>query len=186
VEKLPLVIDQPTLDAVTASLEYILTLAARDDRRSPSVVSPSAPPQAMQAASTWSWFGADSAPKSNPNSPVTWLLDDPNAPVVSPIEDGFVIGGVNTSNQALSQVHATLKPDGSGREIALALKVEGRAADGNAVIPAGARFSFGSEMLDAAQPSTGAILTFRYVVAGQQKAAILYISAATIARFASR
>jgi hypothetical protein len=185
-EKLPLVVDRQTLDMVTASLDYILTPAARDNGGPPSVASPSAPPQAMQAASTWSWFGSDSAPKSNANSPVTWLLDDPNAPVVSPIEDGFAIGGVNTSDQALSQVHATLKPDGSRREIPLVLKVEGRAVEGGAVIPAGARFSFGSETPHPADPSAGAILTFRYVVAGQQKAAILYISAATIARFASR
>lgn len=194
-EKLPLVIDQQTLDAVTASLEYILTPAAQDSR--PAIAAaPATSPQAVQAASTWSWFGWDSAPKSNANkstantsnanSPVTWLLDDPNAPVVSPIEDGFAIGGVNTSNQALSQVRATLKPDGSWREIALVLKVEGRAAEGGAVIPPGARFSFGSETPDQADPSAGAILTFRYVVGGQQKAAILYISAATIARFASR
>ena len=105
--------------------------------------------------------------------------------VVAPIEDGFAIGGVNSSDQDLSQVQATLKPDGGGREIALALRVEGRAAS-NAVIPAGARFSFGSDATDDAKPSTGAILTFRYVIAGQQKAAIVYLSAATIARFASR
>ena len=116
---------------------------------------------------------------------MTWFLDDPNAPVVAPIEDGFAIGGINTSDQDLSQVHATLKPDGSGREIALALKVEGRVAR-NAVIPAGTRFSFGSDTPEDAEPSAGAILTFRYVIAGQQKAAILYLSAATIARFASR
>ena len=83
-------------------------------------------------------------------------------------------------------MHATLKPDGSRREIPLVLKVEGRAAEAQAVIPEGARFSFGSETRDPADPSAGAILTFRYVVAGQQKAAILYVSAATIARFASR
>ncbi len=185
-EKLPLVLDGQTLDAVMASLEHISTLAAHGNGGPSTEGSPSATPQAMQAATATGWFGADSAPKSNANSPVTWLLDDPNAPVVSPIEDGFAIGGVNTSNQDLSQVHATLKPDGSRREIALALKVEGRAAEGGPVIPAGARFSFGSEMPDPAEPSAGAILTFRYVYAGQQKAAILYISAATIARFASR
>jgi hypothetical protein len=56
----------------------------------------------------------------------------------------------------------------------------------NAVIPAGTRFSFGSDTPEDAEPSAGAILTFRYVIAGQQKAAILYLSAATIARFASR
>jgi hypothetical protein len=185
-ERLPLVLDGQTLDAVTASLEHISTLAAHGNGDPSTEGSPSAAPQAMQAATATGWFGADSAPKSNANSPVTWLLDDPNAPVVSPIEDGFAIGGVNTSNQDLSQAHATLKPDGSRREIALALKVEGHSAGGEAVIPAGARFSFGSEMPVPAEPSAGAILTFRYIVAGQQKAAILYVSAATIARFASR
>jgi hypothetical protein len=184
-EKVPVVFDRQMLDTVTASLAYISTWAVQDSVSGgpPSVESSSAPPQPMQTASTTtSWFGADSAPKAKANSPVVWFLDDPNAPVVSPVEDGFAISGVNTSDQDLSQVHATLKPDGSRREIALALKVEGRAAEGKAVIPAGARFSFGSETPEGA----GAILTFRYVYAGQQKAAILYLSADTIARFASR
>jgi hypothetical protein len=178
-EKLSFVFDRQALDTVTAALDRLSRFAARYQ----TVAQSEAP--TMQAATTPSWFGADSAPKAAANSPVTWFLDDPNAPVVAPIEDGFAIGGVNSSDQDLSQVHATLKPDGSGREIALALKVEGRAAS-NAVIPAGARFSFGSDSAEDAKPSSGAILTFRYVTAGQQKAAILYLSAATIARFASR
>jgi hypothetical protein len=178
-EKLSLVFDPRSLDGVTAALDRVSTFAAQYQGAWQS----EAP--TMQAAATPTWFGTVSAPKPATNSPVTWFLDDPNAPVVAPIEDGFAIGGVNGSNQDLNQVHATLKPDGSGREIALALKVEGRAAD-NAVIPAGARFSFGSEATGDVKPSTGAILTFRYVIAGQQKAAIVYLSAATIARFASR
>ena len=177
-EKLSLVFDPQSLDVVTA-LDRVSTFVAQYQ------VAWQSEAPTMQAATTPSWFGANIAPKPIANSPVTWFLDDPNAPVVSPIEDGFAIGGVNSSDQDLSQVNATLKPDGSRREIALGLKVEGRAAS-NAVIPAGARFSFGSDATDDAKPSTGAILTFRYVIAGQQKAAIVYISAATIARFASR
>ncbi|MGE3529558.1 MAG: hypothetical protein AB7G54_09025, partial [Methyloceanibacter sp.] len=56
----------------------------------------------------------------------------------------------------------------------------------NGVIPTGARFSFGSDTPGDAKPPAGAILTFRYVAAGQQRAAILYLGAATVARFASR
>jgi hypothetical protein len=177
-EKLALVFDPQSLDAATAALDRFSTFVAQYQ------VTWRSEAPTMQAATTPNWFGADSAPKAAA-SPVTWFLDDPNAPVVAPIEDGFAIGGVNSSDQDLSQVHATLKPDGSRREIALALKVEGRAAR-NAVIPAGARFSFGSDATEDAKPSAGAILTFRYVIAGQQKAAIVYLSAATIARFASR
>jgi hypothetical protein len=184
-EKLSLVFDRQTLDTVAASLERLSTLVAQYRGISLNEESPSASPQTLHAATMPGWFGANSAPKASANSPVTWFLDDPNAPVVAPIEDGFAVGGINTSDQDLRQVHATLKPDGSGREIALALKVEGSRSE-DAVIPAGARFSFGSDTPEGAEPSAGAILTFRYVTAGQQKASILYISAATIARFASR
>jgi hypothetical protein len=193
-------IDRQALDALTALIEQLVTPAAQ--KREIAETTPSVPASrpaldsrpapasrpAMQAAATPSWFGANSKPKAEAKSPVVWFLDDPNAPVVSPIEDGFAIGGVNTSDQDLKQVHATLKPDGAPRELELTLKVEGHAAEAGAVIPAGARFSFGSAtpQVGRAGLSGGAILTFRYVVAGQQKAAILYINAATLARFASR
>ncbi len=181
------VVDGRTLDALTASLAEIATKVAQKVEVAENAGSPEAPRE-VQAATAPSWFGANSDTKANANSPVVWFLDDPNAPVVSPIEDGFAVSGVNTSDQDLKQVHATLKPDGSRREIALTLKVEGGPAETAAVIPAGARFSFVSAAPRAggAEPSGGAILTFRYVTAGQQKAAILYISAATLARFASR
>lgn len=180
-ERLSPMLGPKTLDTVMASLERLATLAVRGQ----GVVPSDAAPQTMQAATAPSWFGATSAPKANANSPVTWFLDDPNAPVVAPLEDGFAIGGINTSGQDLSQVQAMLKLDESGREIALGLKVEGHAAS-EAIIPAGARFSFGSDTPGEAKPPAGAILTFRYVASGQQRAAILYLSAATIARFASR
>jgi hypothetical protein len=187
--KLPVEVDRQAIAALTASLERLVTSAAQKPAvaEDPRPVPVSRP--AMQAAATPSWFGAPSKPKAEAKSPVVWFLDDPNAPVVSPIEDGFAIGGVNTSAEDLKQVHATLKPDGARREIELTLKVEGHVAEaGDAVIPAGARFSFGSATPQArrSEPSGGAILTFRYVTAGQQRAAIVYINAATLARFASR
>ena len=170
-----------SLDAVTAALDRVSTLVGAIQVAWQSRPAAST----MQAATTPSWFGANSAPKPTANSPVVLVSRRSERACGSPIEEGFAISGVNSSDQDLSQVHATLKPDGSWREIALGLKVEGRAAS-NAVIPAGARFSFGSDATDDAKPSAGAILTFRYVIAGQQKAAIVYLSAATIARFASR
>jgi hypothetical protein len=186
--RLPVVVDRQAIAALTASLERLVTPAAQEPAiaEDPRPVPVSRP--AMQAAATPSWFGAASKPKAEAKSPVVWFLDDPNAPVVSPIEDGFAIGGVNTSAEDLKQVHATLKPDGARREIELTLKVEGHEAEAGAVIPAGARFSFGSATPQARRPglSGGAILTFRYVTAGQRRAAIVYINAATLARFASR
>jgi len=198
--RLPPLMDRQALDALTAFIQQLVIPATKkreiaETTRSapasrPALASRPAPASrpAIQAAATPSWFGANNRPKAEAKSPVVWFLDDPNAPVVSPIEDGLAIGGVNTSDHDLKQVHATLKPDGDPRELELTLKVEGRAAEAGAVIPAGARFSFGSAKRQAGRAglSGGAILTFRYVIAGQQKAAILYISAATLARFASR
>jgi len=72
--------------------------------------------------------------------------------------------------------------------VTLALSVQARAAYNAAIIPACARFSLSPETPDAvrARSSEGAILTFRYLCAGQQKSTILYLNAATLARFASR
>jgi hypothetical protein len=87
----------------------------------------------------------------------------------------------------LEKVHAVLKPDASQREVELALSVEGRELEDKTVIPAEARFS-----LVAVNPSQddsqigGAILTFRYVQAGQRKTSILYLTPSMVARFANR
>jgi hypothetical protein len=141
----------------------------------------------QQAAAAPSPFGPKTPPRTDPNSPVAWFIDDPDAPVTSPLEEGLSIGGVNVSDRDLRQVEGTLKPDGSWREIPLTLKVEGRAASPAAVIPAGGRFSLVADSADAVRvPARGAILTFRYVYEGQRKAAILYLNAATLSRFASR
>ena len=100
---------------------------------------------------------------------------------------GFSIGGTNVSNEALEQVQAVLKPDSSQREVPLALSVDD-AVQNETVIPANARFSLFAAAPDEAasgQPS-GAILTFRYVQAGQHKSSILYLTPAMVARFANR
>jgi len=101
---------------------------------------------------------------------------------------GFSIGGTNVSNEALEQVQAVLKPDATMREMPLALGIEGDAAGDGSVIPADARFSLFSAAPDesAAEPTGGAILTFRYVQAGQRKSSILYLTPAMVARFANR
>jgi hypothetical protein len=181
---LPDVFDKQTLQALTAPLEHLATPAAQESRVAGNEEPAAADSNAVQASVTTGWFGASGAPKADANSPVIWLLDDGNGPATAPIGDGSAIAGVNSSNQDLSQVRATLKPDASKGEVTLALKVEGHAADGAAVIPAGARFSLTPET--PARSSGGAILTFRYLYAGQQKSTILYLNAATLARFASR
>ena len=180
--------DRQTLQALTAPIEHLATQGAKESRAAENEEPAATDSNAVQASVTTGWFGASGAPKADANSPVVWLLDDAKGPVTAPVGDGAAIAGVNSSDQELSQVHATLKPDASQREVALALNVEGRAADGAAVIPAGARFSLTPETPDAvrARSSGGAILTFRYLCAGQQKSTILYLNAATLARFASR
>jgi hypothetical protein len=185
--KLPL--DQESANRLAAAIEQAAIVppkasqvTARVD--SPVPVSRSEP---VQAAAAPNPFAARSVPKADPNSPVAWFIDDPNAPVTSPLEEGLAIGGVNVSGRDLKQVEGTLKPDGSWSEIPLTLKVEGRAARPGAIIKSGERFSLIAESPDALRvPPRGAILTFRYVYEGQRKAAILYLNAATLARFASR
>jgi len=183
--KLPF--DQGTADRLAAAIEHAATAQPKARAITENAQSPARRSEPVQAAAAPNLFGAKNVPKADPNSPVAWLIDDPNAPVTSPLEEGLSIGGVNVSDRDLTEVEGTLKPDGSWREITLTLKVEGRAAKEAAVIPAGGRFSLIAESPDAVRvPPRGAILTFRYVYAGQRKAAILYLNAATLARFASR
>ena len=84
-------------------------------------------------------------------------------------------------------MQAVLKPDATGREVALALDVEGNAPGHAPVIPAGARFSLVSDSPEEDGASGGgAILSFRYVQAGQRKTSILYLTPAIVARLANR
>jgi hypothetical protein len=185
---LPELFDEQTLQALTAPIEHLALQVAQERSGAGNAEPAGADSNPVQASVATGWFGAGGAPKADANSPVIWLLDDGKGPATAPVGDGSAIAGVNSSNQDLSQVRATLKPDASQREVPLALSVEGQAAEGAAVIPAGARFSLTAETPDAvrARSSGGAILTFRYLYAGQQKSTILYLNAATLAHFASR
>ena len=118
-------------------------------------------------------------PGAASQSPVTWRLYDSNAQGGT---EGFSISGTNISNQALEQVQAVLKPDSNPRELQLTLEVDGQKVEAGSTIPAGSRFS----LVEAAKPSSGAILSFRYIQAGKRKNSILYLTPAMVARFANR
>lgn len=140
------------------------------------------------AAATAGWFDTKPDPKANSQSPVAWNLDDRDVqrPVTSPW--GFSISGTNVSDEALEQVQAVLKPDSTRREVPLALSVEGDSVRNGSFIPADAHFSLFSATPDegASRQIGGAILTFRYVQAGQRKNSILYLTPSMVARLASR
>jgi len=199
--QLPKVLDRQISDDFTRAIEYLSAPSSCDTSERPgcrataSAESPPAGREAMQADSTTSWRGAkqDAEPtkqesKAASQYPVTWLLDGPHVPGSSSSAEGFLIGGTNVSDQALEQVHAVLKPDSSQRDSELALDVEGHKFEDGTVIPAGARFSLVSETPkgDGSKQSGGAILTFRYVQAGQRKTSILYLTPSMVARFANR
>ena len=121
-------------------------------------------------------------------SPVAWRLDDAGVQISSGGAGGFSVGGMNVSDKALEQIQAVLKPDGTQREMPLSLSVEGQSSEPGTSIPAGARFSLASATPneDGSETSGGAILSFRYVQAGQRKSSILYLTPATVARLANR
>jgi hypothetical protein len=121
-------------------------------------------------------------------SPVAWRLDDAGVQISSGGAGGFSVGGMNVSDKALEQIHAVLKPDGTQREMPLSLSIEGQSSEPGTSIPAGARFSLASATPneDDSETSGGAILSFRYVQAGQRKSSILYLTPATVARLANR
>ena len=151
---------------------------------------PAAEPTPMQAAVAPGWFGTSQIPrrhrKRHPNLRSLGFGESASQPpVTSPW--GFSIGGTNVSDQALEDVHAVLKPDSGARALDLMLDVEGLSPGDRAIIPAGGRFSLVSESPNEDGATLGgAILSFRYVQAGQRKTSILYLSPAMIARFANR
>jgi len=127
-------------------------------------------------------------PRGASKSPVAWRLDDADVRISSGGAGGFSVSGMNVSNKALEQIHAVLKPDGTQREMPLTLIVEGQSSEPETSIPGGARFSLASATPneDGSETSGGAILSFRYVQAGQGKSSILYLTPATVARLANR
>jgi hypothetical protein len=151
--------------------------------------SPAAENKPVQAAATTpGWFDTKPATKAKSQSPVDWALVEsgPQSPVTSPL--GFSISGTNVSGEALEQVQVVLKPDSALHEVPLALSVEGDGIGNGSVIPPDAHFSLfapGPEGPASGQTG-GAILTFRYVQAGQRKSSILYLTPAMLARFANR
>ena len=178
-DKLPLVLDPQTAADLAASLERVPVAT--------SATPPTPRREAVQAAASAGWLETKPDAKAGSQSPVAWRLDERDAQPASSSDGIFLISGTNVSDQALEQVHAVLKPDASQREVELALSVEGREIQGT-VIPAAARFN-----LVAANPNEaganqirGAILTFRYVQAGQRKTSILYLTPSMVSRFANR
>jgi hypothetical protein len=147
---------------------------------------PSTEPESMQAATTPSWTPPpppEQEQKPTASGPVVWFLDE-QQPQASNSSGALAISGKNASDQAMEGVLAILKPDGSQREIDLALNIEGQKVQGT--IPAGARFSLGAPKGEVSQHSGGAILTFRYSQGGEQRTSILYLTPATISRLANR
>lgn len=170
--------------------ETVAGLKSAFDRAAMSVSASrvAAPPpgrEAMQAASTSNWLETKPAPKAIAQSPVLWAIDDPRARPSAGGADGLSIDGTNVSDQALEEVRTALKLDASQRELKLALRVEGQQAEDGA-IPPGARFSLVSANPDENNLGPGgAILTFRYVQAGQRKSSILYLTPEMVSRLAS-
>lgn len=202
------VLGQRTLDDVTAAIEQFSTYSICDGEERPGCItsagrteSPiirdsdgprraevaSEARQAMQAASATGWLEAKKDSNKAARSPVIWLLDEPGVPVSSGTAPGFLITGINVSDETLTRVHGTLKPDSSQRELELALSLQENKFEGETVIPSGAQFSLGFEIPNTNSPKQGgAIFTFKYTYAGQEKATILYLTPSMIARSASR
>ncbi|MGH6736862.1 MAG: hypothetical protein ACRECX_12435 [Methyloceanibacter sp.] len=187
-DQLSPVFDRQSLESLASTLKHVSAALSRP--APPRAAPPTERRQAMQAAVAAPWPEPTQEPKHEPEAPageaVRWLLEeDAVAPGTA---GGFVIGGVNVSGHALSGVQAILKPDESRRELGLALTIEGHEAGGEAVIPSDARFSLSRDAA-AGGPladGEGAILSFRYTQAGQQKATILYLTAPMVARLANR
>jgi len=215
-DQLSLVADRPTVDHLKSAVERLSTALSCEAGQKPgcttaaSADTPGAAPEAMQAAATTSWLEPKAAPepvvqeapkqelakqepqkqepRSASRSPVAWRLDDAGLRISSGGTGGFSVGGTNVSDKALEQIHGVLKPDRTQREMPLTLNVEGQSSEPGTTIPAGARFSLASETPNerGSETSGGAILSFRYVQAGQHKSSIMYLTPATVARLANR
>lgn len=206
VSQLSPVLDQGTVRDVTAAIDQFSNYSICDEEEPvgciPSVgriESPtshihgprtaeagSAPLQAMQAASATGWLEAKKNSNEAARSPVIWLFNEPGAPVSSGIP-GFSITGINVSNESLTRVRATLKPDSSIRDLSLVLSLQENKLEGESVIPSGARFRLAFETPNTNSPKQGgAIFTLRYTFAGRDRALIMYLTPEMIGRSANR
>jgi hypothetical protein len=191
-DKLPLVLDRQAAERLAASLDRIQAFSPcrAGESGCSAQAAPAQPPakdEPVQAAATSpAWFETKPQATAASQAPVAWQLDarDVQGPVTSPW--GFSIQGTNVSDRAMEQVQAVLKPDSAQHEVPLALLVDGDGMQ-DGVIPAAASFTLFSATADegAAKQGGGAILTFRYVQAGQRKSSILYLTPAMVARLAS-
>lgn len=177
-DQLAQVLDRQTADGIKEAIEQVASY--EPPRPTP------APPEehpAMRAAAVSGW-PAPAKPKPVSGDAIAWLLDES---VQVPVSDGdrFRLGGVNLTDEALTDVRGALKPDSGDRKVKLALDVEDGGA-GNSVVPPGARFSLVHRDGDNAGTSGGAILTFRYAQGGQQKSMILYLTPPMLARLATK
>ena len=179
------VLDRQAVDGLAAAIRQVAVFRAP---RPPSA--PVSARRAMQAAVAAVWPGPKREQKPVSGDPVAWLLDE-SVQVSASTGDRFRIGGVNVSDQALTGVRGTLKPDLSARKMKLTLEVEGRGPQDGAVILPGARFRLslpqaGGAEQDGANVSGGAIMTFRYSQAGRQKTMILYLTPPMLARLGNQ
>jgi hypothetical protein len=148
----------------------------------------------MSAAAITSWLGLNR--KSEPGQqgskpasqgPVAWHLDAPQVTAASGGAERLSISGTNVSDQALEDVRAVLKPDAGEPNFKLVLNVEGSEGKTGSLIPPGAKFSLVADASGdvASIKSGGAVLNFRYVLAGQRKTSIVPLTPSVLARLAT-
>jgi hypothetical protein len=197
--QLPLVLDQRTLDELKIAIDQT-SKSSKCIRERPSCMVasrvPSPAPQdadarssearpAKQDASNTSLVETQKASEEISRWPVAWLPDDSALEVSENPAPGLWVGGINISDEPLREVQGILKLDANQRELKLTVRIKGNKFEDKAVIRAGARFAMGVEIPKTNKQTGGAILTFRYTYAGQQRAQIFYLTAAMITRLAS-
>jgi hypothetical protein len=179
------VLDRQAVDGLAAAIRQVAAF------RAPRAMSaPVSPPRAVQTAVAADWPEPKREQKPVSGDSVAWLLDE-SVKVPAGTGDRFRIGGVNVSDQALTGVRGTLKPDLSPRKMKLTLEIEGRGPQDGTVILPDAQFSLslpktGGAEQDGANVSGGAIMTFRYNQAGQQRTMILYLTPPMLARLGNQ
>lgn len=179
--QLPIDLDEQIIDDQTATLTGDSVASICEANNRPGCTQP------LQTGGLISSTRAKRTVKRASGDPVTWLLNEPTPPVSSGITPAFVISGINVSHASLKEVHGTLKPISTHRELKLTLDVQGQRFEDKGAIPAGARFSLVLEVSRGSLDQCGgAIFVFRYVLAGQQTALFWYLTPSIITRLRPR
>lgn len=134
--------------------------------------------------------------KRSRSSPIDWLFDKPEPGSIlassglgnGAVVTGLSIGGINTSDQPLTQVRGVLKPDKIPYHLELVLSLRGHQLSSGSgwTIPPGAQFDLvyefrGTEIpMDHAAKFGGTVLTFRYTLAGHHRTSVIYLSESSI------